>query len=133
MSNSVLNAIKIVHYPDFALQCLQIGRLEVKITYMPRGIIIFENTITNYIVVLKKIITSLLFGNSIIIICNRNSHYPFVQFCDLISCCEIPPGVINMLLGENIVCPNNNMLEVKEIRGTIAYFTREKKIIFPLE
>ncbi|XP_012234769.1 uncharacterized protein [Linepithema humile] len=131
LSSIILNTLKFVYYSELPLQCLQIGRLEVKITYMPRGIIILEDNSQ----ALRNLIINLIYGNSVIITHDRSSFsHSFVKYCDVFSHCQIPPGVINILSGENIEHPNNVLNKVSiSVKELIAYFIREKKIVLPLE
>ncbi|XP_071567841.1 uncharacterized protein [Temnothorax nylanderi] len=125
-----------------SLSCVsQSGGLEVTKIRNPRGVIILKEE--NEAVLFSRLMQILTVGNSVIVICGRNSC--LVPYCNMFLASEIPPGVINLLSREGVkelelsLCGMDYESYAKQffsednLEKTYINLTKPKHIIVPLK
>lgn len=108
---------------------LQYGKFDVTTFNEPRGVIVL--TYNDDISLFRQLISSLVLGNSVIIMCDKFSPTVLPWYYDTFSISQIPPGVINVLFCANVSDIDSHCLE--KSKNIILYTTRQKKVILPLE
>ncbi|KAL6266703.1 hypothetical protein P5V15_003540 [Pogonomyrmex californicus] len=117
--------IKWIKFP-YWYKCMQFY-FQSKVTRIrkPKGIItLMEKDET---VLFRKLIQSLIIGNTVIIICTAKTPN-LVQYCDIFLKTEIPPGVINLLSCEDVKLLSDGYM-ASNLSDVHCQFTVSKQII----
>lgn len=129
-------------YENFLLSYSQNKGLEVTKIRNPRGVIILKEE-DDETALFHRLMPILIVGNSVIIICNRNSSH-LLSYYNMFSVSQIPAGVINLLSSEYIkelelsLCGMDYADYAKlffsedNFEETYMKLTKPKQIIMPL-
>ncbi|KAL6436517.1 hypothetical protein ACFW04_004772 [Cataglyphis niger] len=99
LANIILKWIKMSYVAGKTIDCYQNKRFEVIQIRKPQGIIILKEK--DEITLFRELTQSLIIGNSVIVICDPDLCV-LAAYCDMFKISGIPPGVINLLSGENL-------------------------------
>ncbi|XP_050451610.1 uncharacterized protein LOC126851561 [Cataglyphis hispanica] len=99
LANIVLKWIKMSYIAGKTIDCYQNKRFEVIQIRKPQGTIILKEK--DEITLFRELTQSLIIGNSVIVICDPDLCI-LAAYCDMFKISGIPPGVINLLSGENL-------------------------------
>ncbi|XP_072751899.1 uncharacterized protein [Anoplolepis gracilipes] len=99
LADTVSKWLKLPYFCINPLTRHETEQFEITKVREPKGILILEEK--DKVTMFRELTQSLIFGNSIIVVCNPNLC-TLESYCDMFSCSIMPPGVINLLSSINL-------------------------------